>query len=76
MSALVDLWTRDLSKLREKDQTIYSAATQHKSAQAFQEKDKISSGLDVVVGKLMQFNKPRLIFSEASLSMLVECFNP
>nr|KYP66018.1 hypothetical protein KK1_012296 [Cajanus cajan] len=77
MSALVDIWTKEVSKLRDKDQTIYSAsaATQHESALASQEKDNNSSGVPVL-GKLMQFNKPRFMFSEASLSMFVQCFNP
>ncbi|KAK7341540.1 hypothetical protein VNO80_24473 [Phaseolus coccineus] len=77
MSALVDIWTRELSKLREKDETIHSAASiQHESAQYFQEKDLISSGLAELAAKHMQVNKPRLLFSEASLSMLLQCFSP
>ncbi|ESW03894.1 hypothetical protein PHAVU_011G050200 [Phaseolus vulgaris] len=77
MSALVDIWTRELSKLKEKDETIHSAASiQHESAQSFQEKDLISSGLAELAAKHMQVNKPRLLFSEASLSMLLQCFSP
>ncbi|KAG4979576.1 hypothetical protein JHK85_033534 [Glycine max] len=67
---LVNIWSRELTKLREKEQSLNSAATQH------QEMDKTSSGFAVIVAKLMQFNKPRFLFSEASISMLVECFNP
>jgi len=77
MSALVAIWTRDLSKLREKDQTMHSAASiQHQSAQSFQEKDQSSSGLAELTAKLMQVTKPRLLFPEASLSMLVQSFSP
>lgn len=71
MSALVDIWSRELTKIREKEQSLNSAA------QPLQENmDKSSSGFAVVAAKLMQFNKPRFLFSEASISMLVECFNP
>ena len=74
MSGLVDIWTNEMSKLREREKekcqirSIHSAAssnsTQH---EASQEKNKTST---------VQIFKPRLLFSEASLSMLVECFNP
>lgn len=75
MSGLVDIWTNEMSKLREKEkekcqihQSTHTAgssnSTQH---EARQEKNKTST---------VQILKPRLLFSEASLSMLVECFNP
>jgi len=72
MSALVDIWTREQSKLREKD----AASIQHESAQSLQKKDHTSSGLAELDAKLMQVNKQRLLFSDASLSMLVQCFSP
>lgn len=72
MSALVDIWTSEMSKLREKNQkNNYSATAQNEeSNQSFQEKDNKTS-----TAKLMQFNKPRFQLSEATLSMLLECFN-
>jgi len=75
MSGLVDIWTNEMSKLREKEkekcqiQNIHSAVSSNSTQQheASQEKHKTST---------VQIFKPRLLFSEASLSMLVECFNP
>ncbi|BAT90874.1 hypothetical protein VIGAN_06216500 [Vigna angularis var. angularis] len=72
MSALVDIWTSEQSKLREKD----AASIQHESAQSLQKMVQNSSGLAELAAKPMQVNKPRLLFSEASLSMLVQCFSP
>ncbi|CAL0329201.1 unnamed protein product [Lupinus luteus] len=71
MSGLVDIWTRELSKLKEKGQS----PIQHETSQGVQEKENISTRLAVAVDKLIKFNKPRLLYSEASLSMLVECFS-
>lgn len=75
MSGLVDIWTNEMSKLREKEklqiQSIHStASTQHETSQP---KNNTSTG---ILASTVQFFKPRLLFSEASLSMLVECFNP
>jgi hypothetical protein len=71
MSGLVDIWTNEMSKLREKekDQIQSTHSTQHVTSQ---QKNNTSTWLAPTV----QFFKPRLLFSEASLSMLVECFNP
>ncbi|KAE9620426.1 hypothetical protein Lal_00018978 [Lupinus albus] len=67
MSGLVDIWTRELSKLKEKGQS----PIQHETSQGIQERERVKA-----VDKLIKFNKSRLLYSEASLSMLVECFSP
>lgn len=80
MSGLVDMWTTELSKLKEKEgQTIPSGGSspiQHETSRGSQEKDNGSTRLAVAVGKFMQFHKPMVLYSEASVSMLVEWFSP
>ena len=78
MSGLVDMWTNELAKLQQKGETTDSSTIQHECSQSqrLQEKEESSTGLAASVAKLMQVNKPRLMFSEASVSMFVECFSP
>ncbi|KAG5022901.1 hypothetical protein AAZX31_07G152300 [Glycine max] len=71
-----NMWT----KLKEKSETIFSSAGWNPShlepSQGIQEKEKSSTGLAVVAGQQhMQVHTPRLMYSEASVSMLVECFS-
>jgi len=63
-----------MSKLREKEKekcqiqsTHYAGSSSFTQHETSQQKNKTST---------VQIFKPRLLFSEASLSMLVECFNP
>ncbi|KAK7308552.1 hypothetical protein VNO77_42166 [Canavalia gladiata] len=72
MSELRDMWT----KLKEKGNIIFSRSgsnpIHHESShQGIQQKEKSST----VVGQHSQVLMPRLMYSEASVSMLVECFN-
>ncbi|TKY69157.1 hypothetical protein E2542_SST05425 [Spatholobus suberectus] len=71
-----DMWT----KLKEKGETIFSRAGwspfHREPRQGIQEKEKSSTGLPVVAGQHVQVHTPtRLVCSEASVSMLVECFS-
>jgi len=72
MSEARDMWT----KLKEKGETIFSRAGWSPSSR-IQEKEKTSStGLPVVAStQHMQVHTPRFVCSEASLSMLVDCFS-
>ncbi|GMP38107.1 hypothetical protein CsSME_00009490 [Camellia sinensis var. sinensis] len=77
MPGLVDKWTSELAKLRnKKDRTIFEAGsspTTPESSQMAQAHEKSSINLASVMPKL---NLPLLTYSEASVSMLVECFSP
>ncbi|QCD89388.1 hypothetical protein DEO72_LG4g332 [Vigna unguiculata] len=73
-----DMWT----KLKEKGETIFSGAGRNPSSRepgfhGIQEKEKSSStGLPMVSSRQrMQVHTPWLTCSEASLSMLVDCFS-
>ncbi|KAI7979817.1 hypothetical protein LOK49_Contig239G00010 [Camellia lanceoleosa] len=77
MPGLVDKWTSELAKLRnKKDRTIFEAGsspTTPESSQMVQAQEKSSTNFASVMPKL---NLPFLTYSEASVSMLVECFSP
>ncbi|KAK7348972.1 hypothetical protein VNO80_23773 [Phaseolus coccineus] len=72
-----DMWT----KLKEKGETIFSRASRNPSSepsfQGIREKEKSSStGLPMVSSSQhMQVQTLRLMCTEASLSMLVDCFS-
>ncbi|KAG4906221.1 hypothetical protein AAZX31_20G007800 [Glycine max] len=69
-----DMWT----KLKEKGETIFSNAgwIHREPSQGIQGKEKSSPGLAVVAGQQhVQVHTPRMMYSEASVSMLVECFS-
>ncbi|KAK3195609.1 hypothetical protein Dsin_026919 [Dipteronia sinensis] len=84
MSGIVDTWTNEVAKLREKGekgQTIGSSPGSDQSRQV----GGITKEGNVLSGKLssliqeMKDKSPVLLFlpySEASVSMLVDCFSP
>ncbi|KAI4295592.1 hypothetical protein L6164_035621 [Bauhinia variegata] len=72
MSGLVDQWTSEVSKMHEKNQSHHHESSKRVQAQ---EKEKSSTGLAVRFGQLMQIHKPNFLYSEASISMLVEWFS-
>ncbi|KAI8027961.1 hypothetical protein LOK49_LG02G03559 [Camellia lanceoleosa] len=77
MPGLVDKWTSELAKLRnKKDRTIFEAGsspTTPESSQMVQAQEKSATNFASVMPKL---NLPLFTCSEASVSMLVECFSP
>ncbi|GMY05907.1 hypothetical protein FCV25MIE_01146 [Fagus crenata] len=78
MSGLVDMWTSEMAKLREKGQTIFSngtSPTNAESNQRVQPKEGSSTGLVTAFSRFMPINSPVVLCSEASLSMLVDCFS-
>ncbi|KAK9286705.1 hypothetical protein L1049_015108 [Liquidambar formosana] len=80
MSGLVDKLTSELAKLREKGSAIFSSGsspTTLESSQVVRAQEEGSltrsfSGLT----RIMRLNPPVFLSSEASVSMLVECFSP
>ncbi|KAE8008435.1 hypothetical protein FH972_004949 [Carpinus fangiana] len=80
MSAVVDIWTRELAKLREKDQSIYSDGSSPRNNNAesslkVQAKEEGSTGLvQAFISRFKRANSPMLIYSDASISMLVDSF--
>ncbi|KAJ6766154.1 hypothetical protein OIU79_022175 [Salix purpurea] len=70
MSGLVDIWSSELAKLRERGQTMGSSGSSPTN---------VEGGLRLVkslpaIFRGMRFNSPALTCSEASLSMLIDCF--
>nr|POF24602.1 hypothetical protein CFP56_77968 [Quercus suber] len=77
MSGLVDKWTSEMAKLREKGQTMFSngsSLTNAESSQRVQtkEKEESSTGLVPAFSRFMRVNLPVMLYSEASVSIL-EC---
>ncbi|KAK7821366.1 hypothetical protein CFP56_037780 [Quercus suber] len=77
MSGLVDKWTSEMAKLREKGQTMFSngsSLTNAESSQRVQtkEKEEGSTGLVPAFCRFMRVNLPVMLYSEASVSIL-EC---
>ncbi|KAK8563169.1 hypothetical protein V6N12_011224 [Hibiscus sabdariffa] len=82
MSALVDIWTDELAKLRVKGQTLFSGGAgtgpvAAESGHAAQSQKKSSIELArAFVCSFMPVKSPAVLCSEGSVSMLVECFSP
>ncbi|KAK9988227.1 hypothetical protein SO802_028466 [Lithocarpus litseifolius] len=79
MSGLVDMWTSQMAKLREKGQTMFSngsSLTNAESSQRVQanEKEESSTGLVPAFSRFMRVNSPVVLYSEASVSVL-ECLS-
>lgn len=76
MSAIVLMWATDLAKLREKDQTIWSSSTTTSESGKLARSEGVSlteSLATFVQG--MRVKSSGLPYSEAALSMLVDCFS-
>ncbi|GLT44319.1 hypothetical protein SLA2020_182240 [Shorea laevis] len=75
MSGIIDMWTSELAKLREKGQTLFPSGSSRasvESAQVAGPQERNSSRLArAFVDRFMQ---PKL--SEGSVSMLVQWFSP
>lgn len=77
MSALVDIWTSELAKMREKGQTNFSNGSSPANAASSQKIQPIeggsSTGLVQAFSQFMRANSPvSPRYSEASVSMVVE----
>ena len=75
MFGLVDMWTSETAKLREKGQTMFSngsSLTNAESRQSVQAKQESSIGLVPAFSRFMRVNSPVVLYSEVSVSML-EC---
>ncbi|KAJ4845106.1 hypothetical protein Tsubulata_030336 [Turnera subulata] len=80
MSGLVDMWTSELTKLRSKSEASGSSSDSTSTTTKVVQAEEVSAGswtksLPTFV-RSMRMNPPPLRYSEASLSMLVECFSP
>ena len=82
MSALVDIWTSELAKLREKGLTIWgtsSSSSSSSSSQAVEAKEHSNNFPNA--GKVSAFIREMrsrslvLPYSEASVSMLIDFFS-
>ncbi|KAH7835963.1 hypothetical protein Vadar_031501 [Vaccinium darrowii] len=81
MSGLIDMWTEQLAKIRNKgstDLTSGSSPTAAESSQVVQPKERSGTLIQwppSITNALPKISST-LAYSEASLSMLVECFSP
>ncbi|KAL9391527.1 hypothetical protein Peur_015447 [Populus x canadensis] len=80
MSGLVDIWTRELSKLREKGQTVWSSGSSPINVESSKVVPGEERSLRLVkplpaLIRGMRVKSPALTYSEASLSMLINCFS-
>ncbi|KAK8518622.1 hypothetical protein V6N13_018096 [Hibiscus sabdariffa] len=73
MSGFLDKWRTELTKLREKGQSIFPSH-RLESGQAVQSPERRS--VQAFVGRLMPLKSNRVPCSEDSISMLVHCFSP
>lgn len=80
MSGLVDMWTSELAKLREKGQTIWpSSGSSPTNLESSKEGESRTGSLGKSLPTFirgMRVSAIVLPYSEASISMLVECFSP
>ena len=79
MSGLVDKWTSEMAKLREKGQTMFSngsSLTNAESSQRVQAKEEEESSIGLVpaFSWFMRVNSPVVLYSEGSDSIL-ECLS-
>ncbi|OAY25460.1 hypothetical protein MANES_17G096700v8 [Manihot esculenta] len=79
MSGIVLMWATDLAKLRKKDQTIWSSnssstTTSESGKLARSEGVSLTESLAAFV-QGMRVKSSGLPYSEAALSMLVDCFS-
>lgn len=79
MSGLIDMWAQEVSKVKEKGHgsSNHMEVEYGHYAQKQQKENMRSSALAVATGKFNHLNnKPMLLFSEESVSLLVTCFSP
>ncbi|GFS39987.1 hypothetical protein Acr_00g0065990 [Actinidia rufa] len=77
MSGLVDVWTSEVAKMRNETRTASpsgSSPATPESTQVVQAQENGSTTL--ITSVLTKLNSRLSKHSEASLSMLVECFSP
>lgn len=81
MSGLIDMWTEQLAKIRNKGSTDLasgSSSTAAESSQVVQPKERSGTLIQWPpnIANALPKISSTLAYSEASLSMLVECFSP
>ncbi|XWS40367.1 hypothetical protein CRYUN_Cryun18bG0135100 [Craigia yunnanensis] len=85
MSGLVDKWRTELSKLREKGQSIFSSGSSPASVSSVesgqvgqvQPQERSSNGLiQTFITRVMAVKSPLVPCSDGSISMLVHCVSP
>lgn len=80
MSGLVDIWTGELAKLREKGQAVWSSGSSPTNVGSSKVVPGEEGSLRLVKPlpasiRGMQVKSPALTYSEASLYMLIDCLN-
>ncbi|PIN08282.1 hypothetical protein CDL12_19135 [Handroanthus impetiginosus] len=81
MSGLVDIWTEEVAKLREKGQAVFSAGSTARTSEEAAHVDERTGGgsfwwqTGLAAQVLRVKELPSLKWSEASVSMLVDIFS-
>ncbi|WCJ33821.1 hypothetical protein M5689_015158 [Euphorbia peplus] len=78
MSAIIDIWTQELAKLREQGQTLWSSGSNHESnnvAQAEASSSMLPKSLGSLVHSMKVKSTSTLSCSEASLSIINDYFS-
>ncbi|PIA52422.1 hypothetical protein AQUCO_01000353v1 [Aquilegia coerulea] len=71
MSALIDIWTSELAKMREKGETLFPSGSKNPATGA-EVKSKSS-----IFARLFEFKAgSEVVYSEATISMILECISP
>ncbi|KAI5661023.1 hypothetical protein M9H77_20346 [Catharanthus roseus] len=78
MSGLVDMWTNEVAKLREKGSSAISSGTTSEGSRRRMIGDEIDNERTSLSKKelVRQIKMPSFHCSEASVSMLLDCFSP
>ncbi|KAJ4716422.1 Formin-like protein [Melia azedarach] len=82
MSALIDIWTSEVDKLRQKGSTISPSGSTHVDVEANTTDNKQEIKSFLLAGKVSAFLQEMKVhslafpYSEASVSMLLDCFSP
>lgn len=82
MSSLIDIWTSELAKLREKGQTLFSNGSSTTDA-ATGSSDMVQkpkgynfTELSSAILPVTRVNSPLALCSESSVAMILECVSP
>ncbi|KAF9608888.1 hypothetical protein IFM89_011926 [Coptis chinensis] len=74
MSALVDIWTSESAKLREKSQSMSPSVSS--SPASAESKSKSSKSSPPILARLLQFKSgPKVAYSEATISIIMDCIS-
>ncbi|PIA52423.1 hypothetical protein AQUCO_01000354v1 [Aquilegia coerulea] len=78
MSGLIDMWTSELAKLRQKGETMFTNGAKNPPAGTELKSKSIFGSSPLALSPIFH-SKPagtEVIYTEATISMLMDCFSP